>query len=879
MSSASPAFVAVIESAYQLDLLLSGLHNGEAPLIVAMTAEADYACERCGGPYTTIEDYYSEQELYRESRANRQRLETICEIIDDNCARFQPAGPDTALFSARSYRYHLRLLLDSLLSRTYQLTSLLQTVKPEHLLYFQREAGQVPDDLLFSNESLCARIIPVLADCFSVIPLRVFDPRPVSVLAPHQPPETAPMFDLSKPLLLLANFWMNREVLPEFCSSGGQVVGLDDLLGGLVSYRSVPQLLEENFEALFQALQADPALKKLFVWGDIDLYPVILDRIRHFIQSVMPRHIRAAQRVASFLRTAPHSVVMGNSPVRLADAACFAAARHCKVPTVVYQHGIFGNNTDYEQTDTALSDYIFCFGAGEVAFAEHMLTRYDRYGTQLTAKPLAVGSSQYDSLFNHYHNSSWQRKADQTNPLQVIYALGTIVGETRTFDCKMIPDIAYWRLEQSVVEICCRFPDVHLFVKCFPAGADGHHNPLTDWVRDRNFSNCTLIDDMPFTALLEIADLVITDIPSSVMIETITTEIPLVVLVNESYYPEPYSWEFMELLRRRATVATSRASFLDAISTILSGGRSTLPSLTDDEFLITYGIFLKDGQSAVRASSALHQIIKNPLLPNPGENMTVDTFQNESAAVTERKDCMTCQTSSGILQLWCPNDLCAWRAETLLTKEPETIEWIETFAENSIFWDIGANVGLYSLYAALRGVNVLAFEPSAFNYYVLNRNIEANKLDNRILAFCIAFSDQSVLDHFCLATTETGGAMNSFGAALDFEGKPYIPAFRQGMLGYNVDEFMRRFNPPFPNHIKIDVDGLENKIIRGAENVLKDLRLQSLLIELEEDRTDLTDEVIGALARAGLQLVAKRHAPMFDSSPFSQCYNYIFMRN
>src|ERR671919_62441 len=43
------------------------------------------------------------------------------------------------------------------------------------------------------------------------------------------------------------------------------------------------------------------------------------------------------------------------------------------------------------------------------------------------------------------------------------------------------------------------------------------------------------------------------------------------------------------------------------------------------------------------------------------------------------------------------------RALSLLTKQPGTIQWIDAFVPDSVFWDVGANIGVYSLYAALRG--------------------------------------------------------------------------------------------------------------------------------------------------------------------------------
>ena len=54
------------------------------------------------------------------------------------------------------------------------------------------------------------------------------------------------------------------------------------------------------------------------------------------------------------------------------------------------------------------------------------------------------------------------------------------------------------------------------------------------------------------------------------------------------------------------------------------------------------------------------------------------------------------------ISFFTPNELIKWRVDTILDKEPETIQWIDEFEDNSIFWDIGSNIGLYSIYAALK---------------------------------------------------------------------------------------------------------------------------------------------------------------------------------
>lgn len=238
------------------------------------------------------------------------------------------------------------------------------------------------------------------------------------------------------------------------------------------------------------------------------------------------------------------------------------------------------------------------------------------------------------------------------------------------------------------------------------------------------------------------------------------------------------------------------------------------------------------------------------------------------------------KTKLGAIQLFCPGSIPFWRAETLLTKEPETIEWIDSFDDDSVFWDVGANVGVYSLYAALRPrVKVLAFEPAAVNHYVLTRNIELNKMDDRISALCIAFSDLSQLSHFFMANTELGGALHSFAEAVDWQGKPFSAKFKQAMLGFSIDDFIEEFDPPFPNHIKIDVDGLEDRIIKGAQKTISDKRLKSLLVELDADRTEYCRNVITSLANAGLDLLAKKHGPTLETGAISGAYNHIVVRH
>ena len=216
-----------------------------------------------------------------------------------------------------------------------------------------------------------------------------------------------------------------------------------------------------------------------------------------------------------------------------------------------------------------------------------------------------------------------------------------------------------------------------------------------------------------------------------------------------------------------------------------------------------------------------------------------------------------------------------WRFRSLLSKEPETIAWIDSLGDECVFWDIGANVGIYSIYAALRGHRVFAFEPHFANYFQLCANIFANSFESRVTALCMACAERPGFSHFNLANTAFGSALSSFGNNLDFRGRPYEVAFSQGMIGYDLDGVCGVLGVPKPKHMKIDVDGLELAIIRGGKSVLSDPNFSSLSVELVETDGELTEAVHSALAAAGLEFVHKRANP---ASRDKDVLNYLYRR-
>jgi FkbM family methyltransferase len=226
-----------------------------------------------------------------------------------------------------------------------------------------------------------------------------------------------------------------------------------------------------------------------------------------------------------------------------------------------------------------------------------------------------------------------------------------------------------------------------------------------------------------------------------------------------------------------------------------------------------------------------------------------------------------------------PSTATKWRADTLFGKEPITLQWIAGFAANEVLVDIGANVGMYTIWAAkTRGVKVYAFEPEAQNYALLNRNIVLNALNAQVKAFCLGLSDQAGYSELHLSRFELGGSCHSLGEKVDPFHRPMKPAFSQGCVAARLDDLVESGAIAMPDHIKIDVDGIEPRIIAGARRVLANRKVRSLLIETNPNLPDHR-QMLKELEALGfrydpVQVAASER----KDGPFKGVAEYVFRR-
>lgn len=179
-------------------------------------------------------------------------------------------------------------------------------------------------------------------------------------------------------------------------------------------------------------------------------------------------------------------------------------------------------------------------------------------------------------------------------------------------------------------------------------------------------------------------------------------------------------------------------------------------------------------------------------------------------------------------------------------KESETAIWIRRVATaGSVFFDIGACVGSYSLIADALGATVHAFEPVALNYSQLQANIWLNR-SQRISAWPVACADKTGPLSISLSSPTPGAASHTVSNARGSnDNKQNVT---QVALGIGLDRFIKDFELPDPTDIKLDVDGGEVAALEGAREVLRYVR--SVMVEVSPDSAP---SVAAILLAAGLE--------------------------
>ena len=222
-----------------------------------------------------------------------------------------------------------------------------------------------------------------------------------------------------------------------------------------------------------------------------------------------------------------------------------------------------------------------------------------------------------------------------------------------------------------------------------------------------------------------------------------------------------------------------------------------------------------------------------------------DTFweENLQKEVDKKKSKKIFLDKKKFIRFYTPTLVSAYRAKYFFTNEPDTLEWLDkNGGKKKILYDIGANMGIYSLYYSKKfNSTSYVFEPSFMNLDLIQNNLKLNNLEKKVVIVPNATYSKTAISKLYQLRRVAGDAVTTLNNNKVFKNmldrSPATnnsPSINQ-VLGLSIDYLVKNKISKKPDLIKIDVDGNEIEVLKGCKDTLRDNKKISILIELRKD--------------------------------------------
>lgn len=197
------------------------------------------------------------------------------------------------------------------------------------------------------------------------------------------------------------------------------------------------------------------------------------------------------------------------------------------------------------------------------------------------------------------------------------------------------------------------------------------------------------------------------------------------------------------------------------------------------------------------------------------------------------------------------------RVKNAHLKEPMTQRWIDRMDASDCLWDVGANIGIFSLRAAAGGVKVVAIEPLLGNFVELQRTLDLNPgLGPKITPILAGLSYFTGPETLTSPSTTAGFSGAQLGKVEDELGEVFATPISRQVMAFRGDDLLLVLEEEpsasfFPTHIKVDVDGIELDCLRGLSKILTSGRIKSLLVETGPSQWGSAAEIEAFLSERG----------------------------
>lgn len=612
-------------------------------LLIASSPFAMHELDKQDFPYNILEDYYDPKELYKLEMNNLQKVENLCDMIDngihDVCSPIAKAGITPAMFSFLG----VKVLYDTVMTRLFQLFKLIEAENPVALLAYAGEYYPLRTALGFNHrESIYARLLALPGWRLQIKRLP-YVPYPEG---PHVQKKTyqkfkklmwwlqghPKLFDLAVEYDRCGWFGLfNRlksypradksvEILLfgqgfswDRCRGQLQSVGIDPIFSRVrdnLEYWMGGQFANgvdvDALSNVWEGLRKNDKFREFFIWNKIDFFPVLDDYLRFLVEQLTPACLNAYEKTCEILKKRKIKAFLAPVFDSCTSHSAARAARNLSIPVIVWQHGAYGpvNHPLANYTDLMSSDILFLFGEGTV-------DRFKEPAKRFNVLLVSVGSALLDDVPQILQPSKAKKvkkvvKLDARKKV-VLYALPPFTQDSQGI-CTYPPrsDNLKWRAQRAVLDVLGKHHNYTVIVKLkqiktrFP--------PMSSYVREKKFENCQIVKaECTFTDLLQIADLVVLMFPGMTLLESLMTTKPIFVYTGDLHLDS----RAQKLLERRAYCYQETKNLTNDLDKYLSTGKIDKDvDLNDKEFVKFYGTSSAGRGSGARVAKILKKIME-----------------------------------------------------------------------------------------------------------------------------------------------------------------------------------------------------------------------------------------------------------------------------
>jgi hypothetical protein len=582
--------------------------------VIALSPFAMYELDKQDIPYKLIEEYCDQKKIYELGMSNYSRVEDLCRVLD---IRITSVLGDTKVKPAFFSFYDLKIDYDAITIRLLQLLYLIEKEKPSQVFIYQSKkfpfgiCERAPGLLFDSRESLYSEVLnlegwptrisfmPLLEEQdeekhmsrkgslrMKVIKLLKENPALFSLVrkAVKQGPSDFVKSLKSRynprdvSIIIYAGAYNWDDSVDDLIASGlGPIFRECDDLAYWLNHRNRKKE-SEALHTLWEKISKDNELREYFCFRGMDFFQVIESRLKFLIMHLSIACMNAYQKNAQVMKDKDIKALLSSQFYTCTGLSTSKAARDLRIPVITWQHGGYGisKHPFIEYLDFIGSDVHLVFGEG---VAERFQENAAKYKTRL----VPVGSSSLEQIIRKNRNPPISSEDGKT----VLYVTSNIYRNTNSVSWfPPFSDDFFWLTQKSIIDALGKHKDSKAIIKTHPSSMY-RETPMREYAKNRGFENIMFVkNEQPLTSLLQKADVIVIDLPTTTLLQALTTEKPVFIYFGHYNIDE----EPLALLEHRAFCFRNLESLTNALEKYLSGDLKSQYDKKDSKFLEMFGI-------------------------------------------------------------------------------------------------------------------------------------------------------------------------------------------------------------------------------------------------------------------------------------------------